>query len=381
MIGIAAIIVTFSIGRGAELKIRSQILAMGEGAAYIIPGNVVERGAARSSLSRQARLTEGDLEAIEHQIKNVIRITRGHENFVDIQYGPITIRERIVGTDPNLLDISNYTLAQGVFFNDFQEKAHTNVVVLGHELAKKLFKKEYPINQTITLEKVPFTVIGVFKPIDFFWGTNDPNTRAYIPFTVADKYFRKSELNIGDLTFIALKVEDDYPGQTIRMTRRILRQRHSIDEGEPDDFMIFDQESIASAAQEASRMIKLFGLIAASISLLVGGIGVMNIMLVSVKERTREIGVRLAIGATQALVRSQFLIEAVTLCSFGGILGIVLGIIAQHIISKGIALPTVLEPYPLFLAFLVTIMVGIFFGYYPARKASLLNPVDALLER
>lgn len=378
-IGIAAIIVTFSIGRGAELKIRSQILAMGEDAIYIIPGNVIERGASRGD--KRARLTERDLEAIQQQSSNLVSFSRGHENLADMQHGAQTVNERVIGSDATLASMAGYQIKWGTFFNDLQVQNRTNVVVLGQELAKKLFKNDYPIDQMILINKTPFTVIGVFGYIDFYMGTNDPNTRAYIPFTVAEKYIRKDELTTGDLSFLLLKTADTTPGQTMRMVKRTLRLRHGIGQGETDDFTIFDQESIAAAAQEASRVLKFFGLIAASISLLVGGIGVMNIMLVSVKERTREIGVRLALGATQTLVRNQFLVEAITLCSFGGIVGIILGIIAQHAVSELAGLPEVLELTPLFLALITTILIGIFFGYYPARKASLLNPVDALVER
>ncbi|PKN03294.1 hypothetical protein CVU75_02975 [Candidatus Dependentiae bacterium HGW-Dependentiae-1] len=379
MIGIAAIIVTFSIGRGAELKIRSQILAMGEGALYIVPGNVIEKGASHGS--RRARLTEADLEAIQQQSTRLVAFSRGHENLAEIQHGPQTVRERVIGSDANLAAISNYQVRLGTFFNDLQVENRVNVIVLGQDLAKKLFKNAYPINQTVLVDKTPFTVIGVLEHIDFYAGTNDPNTRAYIPFTVADKYIKREELTTGDLSFLVLKAADPEPGQTLRTVKRTLRLRHGIGQGESDDFTIFDQESIAAAAQEASRVLKFFGLIAASISLLVGGIGVMNIMLVSVKERTREIGVRLALGATQALVHNQFLVEAVTLCTFGGILGIILGIIAQHAVSELAGLPEVLELTPLLIALITTILIGIFFGYYPAYKASHLNPVDALVER
>ena len=171
------------------------------------------------------------------------------------------------------------------------------------------------------------------------------------------------------------------PGTTLRRIRRILRFMHNIEDAEPDDFTIFDQQTISKSAKRASGIIKLFGLIAATISLIVGGIGIMNIMLVSVQERTKEIGIRLAIGATQRLIRLQFLFESIILSSLGGILGIVLGITAQHIITNLANLSGIIEPIPLLISLIMTITTGIFFGYYPARKASLLNPVDALREQ
>ena len=156
---------------------------------------------------------------------------------------------------------------------------------------------------------------------------------------------------------------------------------HSLDANESDDFMIFDQKTILDVAQKASGVIKLFGLIAASISLLVGGIGVMNIMLVSVQERTREIGIRLALGATQRLIQLQFLVEAGTLSAFGGLLGIIVGFFLQVLLARATNLPGMIEFWPMLISFFVTIAIGIFFGYYPARKASLLNPVEALLNK
>jgi putative ABC transport system permease protein len=300
-----------------------------------------------------------------------------------MEYGGNSIRDRVMGTDATMQNISNYKIKYGDFFTDDHVQKRMNVVMLGHELSLKLFKGANPIDQTIRIDEIPFTVVGVYDVVDFYWGTNDPNTRAYIPFTVADKYFRKEEMVVGDLGFIGLRIENPEQNaeNTLRKIKRILRYMHTIGQNDPDDFMIFDQQSIAAAAEQATTVIKLFGLIAASISLLVGGIGVMNIMLVSVKERTKEIGIRLALGATQEIVQRQFLIEAMTLSAFGGLMGIILGIIAQYVLSKATNLPGTIELLPLLGSFLVTVLVGVFFGFYPARKASLLDPVEALLEK
>lgn len=381
MIGIAAIIVTFSVGRGAEEKIEQQILAMGEGAVYIIPGNIVERGQVRSNLSKPAKLKEKDIESIFKQCPGVLEISRGHEDLQLIEYAGASLKERVFGVEENMLKINSNTLNKGSFFTEHHMLYRINVTVIGSELAKKLFKDENPIGKTIRIKKKPFTVIGVLNPVDFFWGTNDPNNRAYVPFTVADKLFKKKELGNQDLGFIALKIDPKDDGVTLRQVKRVLRFNHIIDADEPDDFTMFDQKSIAQSAQEASGIIKLFGLIAASISLLVGGIGVMNIMLVSVKERTKEIGINLALGATQRIIQLRFLIESVILSFFGGVLGVILGIILQNILSYLTGLPGVLEIIPLILSFLVTVLIGIFFGYYPAKQASLLNPVDALMDK
>lgn len=382
MIGIIAIIITFSVGAGAEIKIREQILAMGEGAIYIIPGNIIERGQVRSNLGKPTKIQEKDLDAIIKQVSTVKYASRGHEHLPLMEHGLNAIQERLVGADPTFVNITNYTMKKGQFFNDFHLQNRLNVVVIGNELAKKLFKTEDPIDGTIMIDNIPFTVIGVLDKINFFWGTNDPNVRAYIPFSVADKYFRKPELKTGDLGFIALEIEPEkIPGTTLRKVKRVLRFMHDIDPGASDDFTIFDQETIAESAQRASKIIKLFGLIAAMISLLVGGIGIMNIMLVSVQERTKEIGIRLALGATQKMVQTQFLIEAGIISLLGGLIGVVVGSIAQYILSRITNLPGYIAPTPLLFALLSTIAIGVFFGFYPARKASMLNPVDALMEK
>lgn len=383
MIGIAAIIVTFSIGSGAQAKVKKQIMSMGEGAVYIVSGNVIERGQARSTSATPPRLRERDLEAIQHQCENVSYVSRGLEALHVMKYGVNSVKDRIIGSDTNMQNISNYKIKYGQFFTDDHVQKRMNVVVLGHELAKKLFKGADPLDQTIRINDIPFTVIGVYDIVEFYWGTNDPNIRAYIPFTVADKYFRKEGMVSGDLGFIGLRIENPEQNaeDTLRKIRRILRFMHSIGPDDEDDFMIFDQQSVSDAAQQATNVIKLFGLIAASISLLVGGIGVMNIMLVSVKERTKEIGIRLALGATQGVIQRQFLIEAMTLSAFGGLMGILLGIGAQYLLSRATNLPGTIEIIPLIGSFLVTMLVGIFFGFYPAQKASLLDPVEALLEK
>jgi len=383
MIGIAAIIVTFSIGSGAQEKIKRQIMSMGEGAVYIVAGNVIDRGRTRSTLATPPRMRERDLEAIKAQCPSVIFASRGHDSLRTMEYGSNSVRDRVLGIDETMDNITNYKIKYGTFFTQDHLQKRVNVVVLGNTIAEKLFKGANPVGQTIRIDEKPFTVIGVYSVIDFYWGTNDPNSRAYIPFTVADKYFRKEEMVSGDLGFMSLRIANPEKESetTLRSVRRILRYLHNIKPGDEDDFMIFDQQSLSDTAQQAASTIKLFGLIAASISLLVGGIGVMNIMLVSVKERTKEIGIRLALGATQSIVQRQFLIEATTLSAFGGIMGIILGIIAQYFVSKATNLPGTIELLPLLISFLVTMLVGIFFGFYPARKASLLNPVDALLEK
>lgn len=394
MIGIAAIIITFSIGRGAEEKIRSQIMAMGEGACWIIPGNIITRGATRSQLEKTIRLTESDLIAIRDQVPEIDKISRSTYTLELLEYAGNAIRERILGSDENILAINQNRLKYGTAFSQAQVISRTNVVIIGEKIEQKLFGKEFPLGKIIHINGNPFTIIGVVEHQEHFWGQEDTNARSFIPFTVAKKYFRKVQesgtgIDLGtvgegeaDLGAIALKFKDGISSEEpLRKIRRILRFRHNIQLGEADDFTIFDQEEITKAAQKAASVIKLFGLIAASISLLVGGIGIMNIMLVSVQERTKEIGLRIAIGATQNSIQAQFLLEAVTLCALGGLMGIAIGLLGQLSVTTFTRLLSIFEFVPLFVSFLITILIGIFFGFYPAYKASLLNPIDALLER
>lgn len=382
MVGIAAIIVTFSIGRGAEEKIRSQIMFMGDGACYIIPGNIITRGAVRASLSKPMRLYQGDLDAIAAQVPGIKEISRGTYTLETLEYKGVAIKERVLGTDENLLKINKNKLKYGTFFNKEQLLQRINVVVIGEKIMNKLFDKEYPIGKTIRINGTPFVVIGVIDHQEHFFGGDDPNARSFVPFTVAKKYFRQKNEVEDDIGAILIGLKENVSSEKpIRMIRRILRFRHNLQNQEEDDFTFLDQEELTHAAQKAATVIKLFGLIAACISLLVGGIGVMNIMLVSVQERKQEIGLRMALGATKTIVQIQFLIEATALCTMGGLIGIILGLLGQWAITLFTNLPSVFEVAPLLLSFLVTILVGVFFGFYPARKASLLNPIDALLER
>lgn len=379
MIGIAAIVITFAIGRGAEARIKEQILALGEGSLYIVPGNLIDRGQVRSNLTHPARLTLTDIYALQSQVDAIEYLSPGVDVLETLNYGIKSSKERTFGGTPVMRIIRGHEMEKGTFITDYHEQHRVNAMVLGPELAKVLFKGEDPIGKTVLLKRVPFTVVGVFKRQNEYWGTEDPNKRSYIPASVGKKYFRKPDKTDNDVDFIAIKLgKEKIPGEGLRKITRTLRQTHNIAPGAEDDFMIFDQQSIAKSAETASEILQLFGLIAASISLLVGGIGIMNIMLVSVQERTREIGIRLALGATQATIQAQFLIEAVTLCLFGGILGVIVGVVGNSFLVAFTSLPGVVEAKPLILAFLITLLVGMFFGYYPARKASRMNPVDAL---
>lgn len=381
-IGIAAIIVTFAIGRGAQEKIKSQIMWMGERASYIVAGNVLTRGAARAALFKPSRLTVQDMQAIRSQVPDIQEMSRSSFTLQMIEYEGNATRDRVLGVDANFLTINKNKLRYGTSFTPQQVLNRVSVALLGEKIAQKLFKNEMPIGKTIRIEGYPFIVIGVIEHQEHFFGPEDPNARVYIPFTVAKKYFAKANESEDDLAGIALSFKPHTSSaKAVRTIRRILRLRHNLENEKEEDFTIFDTDEITRSAQDASDVIKLFGLLAASISLIVGGIGVMNIMLVSVNERMQEIGLRMALGATPFLVQAQFLVESTALCAVGGIMGVLLGLAGIWLIGIITTLPFIIELTPLLLSFFVTIMTGIFFGYYPAKLAASLNPIDALTER
>lgn len=382
MIGITAIIVTFSIGRGAEQRIKAQILSLGENSLYIIPGTIFEHGRVRAGLARAPQLTLDDAAAIKSAVPSISYITPGYEIWAQATRGTITSQNRIFGAAANMLNILDQRVEKGIFFTDEHTRTRANVMVLGHSMANTFFKNEDPTGKILRIDRIPFLIIGVLKYKGEFWGVEDPNTRGYIPWSVAKKYFKKTTKTSKEVDFIALKLgQEDIKGEGLRKISRTLRHLHKITAGGEDDFSIFDQQSIAKSAEAASDIIQLFGLLAASISLLVGGIGIMNIMLVSVQERTREIGIRLALGATPGDIQAQFLIEAISLCTMGGLIGISAGIAIQQFLCSITNLPGVIELKPLLISLLITFLVGTFFGYFPARQASRLNPVEALYHR
>jgi putative ABC transport system permease protein len=382
MIGIAAIIITFAIGRGAEEKIKKQIMWMGEGSSYIVSGNVLTRGAARAALFKPIRLTVQDMQAIKDQVTEIQEVSRSTYTLEMMEYMGKATRDRVQGVDANIFKINGNKLRYGSMFTSQHVTDRINVAILGEKIANKLFNNEMPIGKTIRMSGNPFIVIGVIEHQEHFFGPEDPNARIFVPFTVAKKLFSKANESEDDLAAIALRFYPDiHSDKPLRLIKRILRSRHGLDVKEADDFTIFDEETIKKTAEDAAAVIKLFGLIAASISLIVGGIGIMNIMLVSVQERTKEIGLRMAIGATRLLIQLQFLLESIILCALGGIIGIAMGLFGLLLVGHLTNLPNFIEYMPLIISFFITIVVGIFFGYYPARIASLMSPIDALLER
>jgi putative ABC transport system permease protein len=377
VIGIAGIIATTAIGRGAQKKARDQMLAYGSKSMFIRFGNF----AAKNVVKPPVPLTVDDLEIIRRLCNKV-------EYASPTMYADDVVVERagqqfstdISCVDENVLYIDELTLEQGLFFNQGHVMRKENVVVLNHEAGQAIFPWGGAVGATIRLNKIPFVVVGVLaeQKVKQRWDLG--KLKMLIPFTVGKRYFdygRGSSV-LGGITLSTFD-EKDNPSVMQQITT-ILRASHHLEENDPDDFMIFDTQMMAEAAEAGSKVIALFALIAASIALLVGGIGVMNIMLVAVQERTREIGIKLALGATGTIIQLQFLIEAVVLSVSGGLLGVAVGIGISYLLGHFTQLPAIVEIPPIIISFLMTVMIGLFFGFYPARKASLFDPVEALVE-
>ncbi|MFC1854798.1 ABC transporter permease [Candidatus Dependentiae bacterium] len=399
IIGIAAIIATMAIGKGAQAKIKSRISAMGENYVHIIPGNPFSIGKVKdATLQKYKHLRERDVAALEKQLDKIEHATPFLHVREVVTFGHNNVKGEIKGGDEHLLKILNRTILKGASFNRQHVVKGSRVAVLGKKMAENLFGAQPPLGQKIRVKKTLFTVIGVIDEIKDYFGINDPNIDIYLPVTALRQHIlsRKSPSiapvprqkrryikNNGDTIHgiaLSAKNKEDIP-TVIRQITRIMRARHKLKENEQDDFTIFDQQSMSQAADDAVRILQILLMIIASISLLVGGVGVMNIMLVSVTERTKEIGIRMAIGATEGLILRQFLYEAMVLCLTGGIFGIVIGVTVPEIAGRMTGWQPQVTIISVVSAFLITTAVGVFFGFYPARKASKLNPVVALEDR
>ncbi len=379
IIGIGSIISTLSIGYGAEEKLRQQILQMGNNFIFIQPGKMAEEGKTNLTQRRKPNhLTETDIFILKSQIPEIKKITPVMFAHDIISYESNNVLVDIKCGNEDYIDVIERKIKTGNSYTKHHVLKSSKVIVLGSAVAKDLFHSLNPIGKTIKIKNVLYTVIGVTKKIDNYMGMMNPNLDIYMPLTTARKQiFQKINNKVHGIAISTYNKNE--MAKVVRKINRILRFKHRLEENEPNDFTIFDQESMINAAKTSSNILKLLLLIIASISLLVGGIGVMNIMFVSVSERTQEIGIRMAIGATSGMIQKQFILEAISLCFIGGVIGILIGIIVPHIVSLFTSWPVVIKLSSIIFAFAVTFMVGVIFGYYPARKAAQLNPVDALV--
>jgi putative ABC transport system permease protein len=377
IIGVAAVIAMVAVGAGASQKIAEQIASMGSNLLIVLPG-ATTAGGVRMGAGTQPTLTMGDAEAILRDCPAVEAVAPTHNGVAQIVYSHMNWSTGIVGTTPSYLFIREWRLDAGRSFTVQDVKSATKVALLGRTVVENLFGDEDPLGKIIRIQNLPFTVIGVLVRKGQDARGHDQDDTIMIPITTAQKKLFGAPFPgmVRIITVKARGIQDLAAAE--RQITELLKQRHRIGPKQDNDFTVRNLTQFMQAREESSKVMTMLLAAIASVSLLVGGIGIMNIMLVSVTERTREIGIRMAIGAKTWDIRLQFLIEALALSLLGGVIGIVLGVSASTVISRASGWPTVVSSFSILLAFGFSGLVGIFFGFYPAYKASLLNPIDAL---
>jgi putative ABC transport system permease protein len=376
IIGVSAVIAMVSIGQGAQASVQAQIAGMGTNLLFISAGaqNV---GGVRSGTGDTGTntLTADDLDAIKREVPSVALVSPSVTTRAQLVSGDANWNTQLQGTSEQLPGIRNWTVQSGDFFTDADVRTAARVIVLGQTVADNLFPGTDPTGQTVRVSNLPFRVVGVLARKGQDSQGRDQDDTAFTPYTtVQKKILGNTRLPVAYVS--AVSADATYTAQ--QQITDLLRQRHKLAPSDPDDFTVRNMSDIAEAANQTnSVMTMLLGSIA-GVSLLVGGIGIMNIMLVSVTERTREIGIRMAIGARSSAVRTQFLIESVVLSLAGGFAGIVLGVVVSLAIPALFGWQTLVSPASIIGSVIFSAAVGIFFGYYPARKAAALDPIDAL---
>jgi putative ABC transport system permease protein len=377
IIGVGAVIVMLAVGTGASQRISQQISSMGSNLIIVMSGSRTSAGL-RIGAGSQANLTLGDAEAVARECPAVADVAPMHNGAAQVVFGNQNWATGIEGSSPGILAVRDWTLASGRPFTEQDVRNATKVCLLGQTVVDNLFGNTSPLDQIIRIKKIPFVVIGVLSPKGQSMMGQDQDDTVIVPVTTAQRKIFGTRLP-GTVRHIVVKARsaEDLPAAEEQITE-LLRERHRLTPREENDFTVRNLTQIMEAAEQSTRIMALLLAAIASVSLLVGGIGIMNIMLVSVTERTREIGIRMAVGAKTWDIRLQFLIEALTLSLIGGTIGILLGVSGAKLLSALAGWTTVVSPLSVLLAFGFSGLVGLFFGFYPAYKASQLNPIDAL---
>jgi len=378
IIGVAAVIAMLAVGSGASLQLSNQIATMGSNILIVLPGATTV-GGIRAGTGTQSSLTVDDAEAIKRECSAVLDVAPFLTGSAQVVYGNQNWSTAVVGTTPSMFFIRDWNFTAGRSFTEQDVKNMAKVCVLGQTVVENLFGKTDPVGKIVRIKSAPFTVIGVLEKKGQTPTGQDQDDTVFVPVTVAQKMLFGTTGIPGMVKMIMIKAKsaDDLPIAE-QQVNDLLRQRHRIGPKQDPDFTVRNLTKILETARESVRVMSLLLGVIASISLVVGGIGIMNIMLVSVTERTREIGIRMAVGAKTWDIRLQFLMESLILSLVGGALGIILGIMVSKAISTMAGWPTVISPFGILLAFGFSGFVGIFFGFYPAYKASMLNPIEAL---
>ena len=374
IIGVASVVAMVAVGNGAQARITSQVSALGQNLLMVFAGSKIS-GGVNSGLGSASAITLEDANAIQREVPDVAAVSPEVSVTAQAIANGRNWSTTVVGESQDFLRIRDWKLAGGSMFNQSDIRSAAKIAVIGSKTANELFGPLNPVGQRVRLKNIPFTIIGLMESKGAGMGGANQDDRILIPYTTAmkritgDRYLRSVNVEIRN---------SDRMDIAQQQITTLLRQRHRFTSEQSDDFNIFNQKEIADTVNSISKIITLLLGSIAGISLVVGGIGIMNIMLVSVTERTREIGIRIAVGAEPGDIRLQFLIEAVTLSLLGGLIGVLCGVGASHLVGMFADFKAVVSIGSILLAFGVSSAIGIFFGFYPAHKAAALDPIVAL---
>jgi len=379
VIGVGAVIVMIAVGAGAQARVEEQIRALGSNLLLVMPGSTTA-GGVRMGFGSGSTLTEDDVVAINREIPEALAAPalRGSAQVI---WGNSNWSTQVFGVTPEYLDVRQWALASGRTFEAGEMAGAAKVCLIGATVAKQLFGGADPLDQSIRIKRIPFTVIGVLDVKGQSMMGTDQDDLILVPIKTARSRVLGTASAARNRTVgtIWVKAADGLDTKVVEeQVRSLLRQRHRVQAGADDDFSLRNLQEVMAAQEASSRVLALLLAAVASVSLLVGGIGIMNIMLVSVTERTREIGLRMAVGARTRDILGQFLVEAVTLSLIGGLIGVGLGMGTSLAIAEFAGWRIVISPEAVGLAVAFAFVIGVFFGFYPARKAARLNPVEAL---
>jgi putative ABC transport system permease protein len=376
VIGVGAVILMMAIGQGVQYSVNQSIASMGSNLFLVVSGSTTS-GGVRMGGGQAPTLTLGDAEAIA-ELPSIAAAAPVASGTAQVIYGPSNWSTGVSGVTPDYLEAANWELAEGYWMSDSDVRSATRVAVLGATVAQNLFGDENPVGKTIRIKQSPFLVIGVLAPKGQALDGRDQDDTILVPVRTAQRQLLGQQFQNAVRHIMVQATSDKVMPQAERDMNDLLRQRHRIREGGDDDFTVRNMTAMANTAAETAKLMSLLLGAIASISLVVGGVGIMNIMLVSVTERTREIGIRMAIGARRRDILTQFLLEAISISVAGCSIGVALGVGGALILNHLTQTPVLITLSSIMLGFAVATAVGVFFGYYPALKAAGLRPIEAL---
>ena len=374
IIGVASVIAMVAVGNGAQASIEAKVSALGQNLLIVFAG-VRKTGGVSSGLGSASSITMADVAAMNRELADVVATSPEISTNAQLIANGRNWSTTVLGESPEYLKIRDWALTDGSMFAEREIRSAAKVAIIGSKTATELFGPINPVGQTVRVKNMPFLIIGLLSSKGAGMGGNNQDDRLIIPYTTAmkrltgDKFLRMVNVQVGSQDRMEIAQQQ---------ITSLLRQRHRLTSERDNDFGIFNQKELADTMGSISAVITLMLGAIAGMSLLVGGIGIMNIMLVSVTERTREIGIRVAVGAQRRDILLQFLIEAITLSLLGGLIGVLVGVGAARLTEKFANFTPIVSSGSIILAFSVSFAIGVFFGFYPARKAAKLDPIDAL---